>query len=294
MNEISHIPKPEWLKITHSRGQEHHDLRKELRSRGLHTVCEEASCPNLNECWGLKTATIMILGEVCTRGCRFCHVNTGNPLGRINPLEIRHSSELVGLMGLRYVVITSVDRDDLPDHGAGHFAQVIRRIHEDHPDTKVEALVPDFGGDPQRMDILADSRPFVVAQNVETVERLTHPVRDIRAGYRQTLDCLAYYKSRGLRTKTSLMLGLGESEEEIEKTLRDLRDCGTDILTLGQYLQPTSRHWPVSKYYSPMEFAAWKKRAKELGFTFAASGPLVRSSYRASDYLDYLEGKDNE
>lgn len=291
MNELSHIPKPEWLKITHSRGNEHHDLRMELRKRGLHTVCEEASCPNINECWELKTATIMILGETCTRGCRFCHVNTGNPQGLLNPLEVPHSAELVGLMGLRYVVITSVDRDDLPDHGAGHFAAVINHIHEKHPQTKVEALVPDFGGHRPRMDILAASNPFVVAQNIETVERLTHPIRDIRAGYRLTLDCLTYYKSLGLRTKTSLMLGLGENDGEIEQTLLDLRDCGLDIIIFGQYLQPTPRHWPVDRYYSPQEFTYWKKRAQELGIAFAASGPLVRSSYRASDYLAYLEGK---
>lgn len=285
--------KPEWLKITHKRGDEYRHLRDELKQRKLHTVCEEASCPNLNECWALKTATIMILGETCTRGCRFCHVNTGHPHGVIDPREAVHSSELVGLMNLSYVVITSVDRDDLPDHGAGHFAAVISQIRADNPQTKVEALVPDFDADPGRMTTLAQASPFVVAQNIETVERLTHPVRDPRAGYEKTLTCLDYYKKQGLRTKTSLMVGLGETDGEIEETLRNLRSVGTDILTLGQYLQPTSRHWPVKKFYTPQEFQDWKKLASDMGFSFVASGPLVRSSYRAADYLNLWnkEGK---
>ncbi len=283
-------PKPEWLKITSVKNEEWSDIRVQLKKRRLHTVCEEASCPNIHECWSARTATIMILGDTCTRGCRFCNVKTGNPAGLINHSEITGTSELVALMKLRYIVLTSVDRDDLKDHGAGHFAMVIERIHLDHPDVYVEALVPDFGGDEARMDILAASKPYVVAQNMETVRRLTHPVRDIRAGYDITLSCLKYYKEKhSMRTKTSLMVGLGEILDEIVATLDDLRSVGCDIITFGQYLQPTSRHLPVQKYYTPEEFRELKKIAYEKGFSFVASGPLVRSSYKAADYLEFQQ-----
>lgn len=286
------LPKPPWLKIEHTKNQDWNDLHEQIRLRGLHTVCQEAACPNIKECWSARTATIMILGDVCTRGCRFCHVKTGNPGGFVDAREIRNASELVGLMRLRYVVITSVDRDDLEDHGAGHFARVIEAIHRDHPEVHVEALVPDFGAEPVRMDVLAAARPYVVAQNMETVRRLTYPVRDVRASYEKTLACLDYYKRRhGLRTKTSLMVGLGETWDEILETLRDLRAVGTDIVTFGQYLQPTARHLPVVRYYTPEEFRALKRAAYEVGFAFVASGPLVRSSYKAADYLDFVEGR---
>lgn len=286
------VPKPDWLKIKLPEGDNFRDLRLNLRQKGLHTVCEEASCPNLSECWAARTATIMILGDTCTRGCRFCHVKTGNPRGRVNPDEIPNSAALVGMMNLRYIVLTSVDRDDLPDHGAGHFAAVIERIRAEHPDTKVEALVPDFDAVPERMDILAAAAPYVVAQNMETVKRLTHTVRDIRAGYDKTLACLDYYKrAKGMRTKTSLMVGLGETVEELEATMDDLRAVGVDILTLGQYLQPTKRHLPVVRHYSPEEFRALKKTAYTKGFSFVAAGPLVRSSYKAADFLDHMEAR---
>jgi len=277
------IPKPEWLKIQGRRNDEFRDLRLALKDRGLATVCSEASCPNLTECWSQKTATIMILGDVCTRGCRFCHVKTGNPRGRLDEKEIRHTVEMVGLMALDYVVITSVDRDDLSDHGAGHFAAVVQAVREAHPQTKVETLVPDFGAAPERMAILAASRPYVVAQNLETVRRLTHPVRDVRAGYQTTLDCLRYYRDQGLTTKTSLMVGLGETKDELAEALDDLRTVGTDVVTFGQYLQPTVHHLPVERYYSPAEFLELKHLAYKKGFRFVASGPLVRSSYRAAD-----------
>ena len=279
-----HVPKPDWLKIHGRRNDEFRELRLALKDRGLSTVCAEAACPNLTECWSLKTATIMILGDTCTRGCRFCNVKTGNPRGALDLKEIVHSVEMVGLMGLNYVVITSVDRDDLPDHGAGHFAAVVKAIQASYPKTKVETLVPDFGADPDRMLVLAASRPYVVAQNMETVRRLTHPVRDVRASYPTTLDCLEFYKSQGLTTKTSLMVGLGETVEEIAETLDDLRTVGTDIVTFGQYLQPTKHHLPVERYYSPAEFLDLKRLAYQKGFRFVASGPLVRSSYRASDF----------
>ena len=278
------IPKPDWLKIHGRRTDEYHDLRNALRDRGLATVCSEANCPNLTECWSQKTATIMILGDICTRGCRFCNVKTGNPRGLLDGNEIRHTVEMVGLMGLSYVVLTSVDRDDLPDHGAAHFAAVVRAVQDAHPQTKIETLVPDFGADTKRMRTLAASKPYVVAQNLETVKRLTHPVRDVRAGYATTLDCLDFYKKEGLTTKTSLMVGLGESVEELDEALADLRSVGTDIVTFGQYLQPTKHHLPVEKYYSPTEFLSLKQLAYRRGFRFVASGPLVRSSYRAGDF----------
>jgi lipoic acid synthetase len=228
----------------------------------------------------------MILGDTCTRGCRFCNVKTGNPRGELDLAEIVHTVEMVGLMGLNYVVITSVDRDDLPDHGAAHFAAVVRAVHAAHPGTKVETLVPDFGADPERMRVLAAAKPYVAAQNLETVRRLTHPVRDVRAGYATTLDCLAFYKSQGLTTKTSLMVGLGETTDELAETLDDLRQVGTDIVTFGQYLQPTKHHLPVERYYSPQEFADLKRLAYSKGFRFVASGPLVRSSYRAGEFSE--------
>jgi lipoic acid synthetase len=278
------VRKPEWLKIQGRKTDDFHDLRVKLSQKGLHTVCVEASCPNLNECWSTRTATIMLLGDTCTRGCRFCHVKTGNPRAVVNSREIENAVDMVATMGLAYIVLTSVDRDDLPDQGAGHFAEVIEELHKRYPGTKVEALVPDFSADESLMDILARSRPYVVGQNLETVERLTHRVRDIRAGYKKTLDCLKYYKSKHLlRTKSSLMVGLGESEEELEQAFLDLREVGTDFLTLGQYLQPTTHHLPLSRYYSPAEFESLKRKALELGFAHVASGPLVRSSYRASE-----------
>jgi len=279
-----HVPKPDWLKVHGRRTDDFRELRLALKNRGLATVCAEANCPNLTECWSLKTATIMILGDTCTRGCRFCQVKTGNPKGHLDLAEIVHTVEMVGLMGLNYVVLTSVDRDDLPDHGAAHFAAVVGAVHAAHPGTKVETLVPDFGADPDRMRVLASARPHVVAQNLETVRRLTHPVRDVRAGYTTTLDCLAFYKAQGLTTKSSLMVGLGESVEELSQALDDLRAVGTDIVTFGQYLQPTKHHLPVDRYWSPEEFVELKRLAYRKGFRFVASGPLVRSSYRASDF----------
>ncbi len=285
--------KPEWLKVKLPQGDDFKDIRDNLRDKGLATVCEEAKCPNISECWSARTATVMILGDTCTRACKFCNVKTGNPKGFINSEEIENTSKMVGLMSLRYVVITSVDRDDLPDHGAGHFAAVVERVNTDHPETKVEVLIPDFAGDEERMHILAKSKPFVVAQNVETVKRLTHPVRDPRAGYEKTLDCLKFYKTHypHIQTKTSLMMGLGETWKEIQETLDDIKAAGVDIVTFGQYLQPSKRHLNVEKFYTPEEFEELKRMALKMGFKFVASGPLVRSSYKASDFLDYVEAK---
>lgn len=285
--------KPEWLKVKLPQGEDYKDIRDNLHEKGLSTVCEEAKCPNLSECWSARTATVMILGDTCTRACKFCNVKTGNPKGFINHEEVANTSNMVKLMSLRYIVITSVDRDDLADHGSGHFAAVINRVHEDHPDTKVEVLIPDFGVIPERMHTLAKANPFVIAQNIETVRRLTHPVRDIRASYDKTLECLKFYKTHypHIQTKTSLMMGLGETWKEIQETLEDLRAVDVDIVTFGQYLQPSKRHLNVEKFYTPEEFDELKRLALKMGFKFVASGPLVRSSYKAADFLDFIEAK---
>lgn len=283
--------KPEWLKVKLPEGQDFKEIRDNLREKGLSTVCEEAKCPNISECWSARTATVMILGDTCTRACKFCHVKTGNPKGFLNPEEIENTSKMVALMNLRYIVITSVDRDDLPDHGASHFAAVVERVHKDHPETKVEVLIPDFAVIPERMHTLAQSNPFVIAQNIETVRRLTHPVRDPRAGYDKTLDALEFYKKNypHIQTKTSIMVGLGETWAEIQETLEDLRGRGVDIVTFGQYLQPSKRHLAVERFYTPEEFQELKRMALKLGFKFVASGALVRSSYKAGDFLDFVE-----
>lgn len=284
------VNKPHWLKSQIPSGDHYASLKKELRSRGLFTVCEEAKCPNLSQCWEARTATIMILGDTCTRACKFCHVKTGNPKGLLNPQEIENTAQMVQLMNLRYVVITSVDRDDLPDGGASHFAQTIQRVKEVCPETAIEVLIPDFKGDEAAMHLLAQSGPLVIAQNLETVQRLTHPVRDVRAGYQQTLNCLQFYKTHypQLKTKSSLMVGLGESMNELKQAMEDLRQHGVDIITFGQYLRPTRWHLPVMKYYEVSAFEELKEMALSLGFEFAASGPMVRSSYKAADYLDHL------
>lgn len=283
--------KPEWLKVKLPQGEDYKDIRDNLREKGLSTVCEEAKCPNLSECWSARTATVMILGDTCTRACKFCNVKTGNPRGFINHEEVENTARMVKLMNLRYIVITSVDRDDVSDHGSGHFASVVNRVHIDHPETKVEVLIPDFGAVPERMHTLAKSNPFVIAQNLETVKRLTRFVRDHRAGYERTLECLKFYKDNypHVQTKTSLMVGLGETWQEIQEALEDIKAAGVDIVTFGQYLQPSKRHLNVEKFYTPDEFEELKRMSLKMGFKFVASGPLVRSSYKASDFLDYVE-----
>lgn len=290
------IRKPDWLKVRLPSGDDYKnylDIDQNLKAKKLYTVCQEASCPNIGECWSKKTATMMILGDTCTRACKFCDVKTGNPKGFINTHEVEQASEMVKVMALKYLVVTSVDRDDLPDYGASHFGNVVKRIHEDHPNVYVEVLIPDFLGIEEHMHTLAKSNPFVIAQNLETVKRLTHPVRDRRASYETTLKCLKFYKDNypHITTKTSLMVGLGETEEELIEALQDLRAVNCNIVTFGQYLRPTKRHLPIKKYYSPAEFERLKKIALDLGFEFVASGPLVRSSYKAADYLEHLNQK---
>jgi lipoic acid synthetase len=283
--EQSHerLPKPKWLRVVNQVSPAYNQVKEQVQKYRLATVCEEAKCPNITECWSHGTATIMLMGSVCTRACRFCSVDTGNPHGWLDAQEPENAANTVVLMNLDYVVLTSVNRDDLPDGGATHYAQTIRAIKRRSPKTKVEALTPDFQGIERDVAVLLDSGVDVFAQNVETVARLTYPVRDNRAGYQQTLNVLAFAKryNPNILTKTSLMLGLGETDEEIIQTMDDLRAHHVDILTLGQYLQPTKNHLPVSRYVTPETFAHLRQIGLEKGFFEVASGPLVRSSYRA-------------
>ena len=283
------LAKPEWLRMRVQSSPKFDEVRSIVHEHGLATVCEEAKCPNMGECWSAGTATIMLMGDVCTRACRFCSVNTGNPKGWLDPQEPHNTAEAVKLMGLKYVVLTSVNRDDLSDGGAGHYAEVVRATKALNPETAVEALTPDFLGDRSAVETLLDSGIEVFAQNVETVARLTHPVRDPRAGYQQTLDVLAIGKAYrpDVVTKTSLMLGLGERDDEIQACMDDLRQHDIDVLTLGQYLQPTQNHLPVERFVTPDEFEQYREWGLERGFLEVVSGVFVRSSYRAERVLEH-------
>jgi lipoic acid synthetase len=279
--------KPRWLRAKMPSGSGYSSTRNIVHEHRLSTVCEESMCPNIGECWNAGTATIMVLGAVCTRACRFCAVDTGNPKGWLDPEEPRNAARAVNLMGLEYVVITSVDRDDLDDGGAGHYAACVREIKKLNPNTAVEALTPDFGGITKHVETVVDSGLEVFAQNVETVRRLTHPVRDPRAGYEQTINVLQHAKAHrpSVLTKTSLMLGLGERDNEIMQAMDDLRDANVDILTLGQYLRPTPNHLPVERYVTPEQFEAYRGEGLDKGFLEVVAGPMVRSSYRAEQVL---------
>ncbi|MBW8877390.1 MAG: lipoyl synthase [Acidobacteria bacterium] len=286
--------RPEWLRIRLATPASYHRVRGLVERLSLHTVCQEARCPNIYECWGEHgTATFMILGDVCTRRCGFCAVTSGRPQAGADPLEPEHVAEAVAVMGLRHAVITSVDRDDLPDGGARHFARVIAAIHQHNPGTAVEVLTPDFRGVPDALDVVLGARPEVFSHNMETVPRL---YRQARPGsrYDRSLGLLAAASGRrdaGAagdyqgRIKTGLMLGLGETAGEIASTLADIRDAGVEILTLGQYLQPTPRHLPVDRWVHPDEFAAHRDFALSLGFAHCEAGPLVRSSYHAHEHV---------
>ena len=280
--------KPRWLRAPLGTGAGYESVRQTVRAHRLATVCEEAKCPNIGECWNAGTATLMLMGEVCTRACRFCAVDTGNPRGWLDLDEPEHAARSVELMKLKYVVLTSVNRDDLSDGGAAHFAACVRAIKSRNPGTAVEALTPDFQGVLHDVETVVDSGLEVFAQNIETVRRLTHPIRDPRAGYDQTLSVLRHAKHHRpiVLTKTSLMLGLGESDEEIEQTMRDLRAAQVDLLTLGQYLRPTINHHPIARFVAPAEFDRYRAQALALGFRECVSGPLVRSSYRAEQALN--------
>jgi lipoic acid synthetase len=280
--------KPTWLRAPMPAGKTFDAVRAVVKEHRLATVCEEAKCPNIGECWNAGTATLMLMGAVCTRACRFCSVDTGNPRGWLDADEPINSARTVQLMGLKYVVLTSVDRDDLADGGAAHFAACVREIKQLNPATAVEALTPDFQGVLADVETVVASGLEVFAQNIETVRRLTHPVRDPRAGYEQTLRVLEHAKRfrPDVLTKTSLMLGLGETDAEIAATMDDARAVGVDILTLGQYLQPTTHHLPVERWVTPEEFERYREWALAKGFLECVSGPLVRSSYRAERALE--------
>jgi lipoic acid synthetase len=281
-------PKPEWLKVRAPGGERYLHLKRKARELGLATVCEEARCPNIGECWGGGTATFMLMGDTCTRGCRFCHVKTGRP-GALDPDEPTKVAGLIAETGLDYIVLTSVDRDDLPDGGAGHFAATVRALKEQAPEILVEVLIPDFRAVEADLATIVASGPDVVAHNVETVRRLTPGVRDRRATYNQSLVVLARLKELGARfTKTSLMLGLGETRAEVAETLADMRRHGCDIVTFGQYLQPSPKHLAVQEFISPAAFRDYQEMAEGMGFMYVASGPLVRSSYRAGEL--FLKG----
>ena len=278
--------KPEWLRVRLPHGQGYERVKSIVRRTRLATVCEEARCPNIAECWGGGTATVMLMGEVCTRACRFCHVKVGAP-PPLDPEEPENLARAARELNLEYLVVTSVNRDDLPDGGAGHFAAAIRALRRESPETIVEVLIPDFQGVERDLDTVTLARPHVVAHNLETVERLTPTVRDRRANYRQSLEVLKYLRERPERpyTKSSLMLGLGETEPELLQAFADLRGVGVDVLTLGQYLQPSPYHLPVVRFVSPAEFADYKVAAEKMGFLYVAAGPLVRSSYRAAEFF---------
>lgn len=282
-------PKPPWLKVRAPGGDTYHHLKRTFRQLDLHTVCEEARCPNVGECWREGTATVMLLGDVCTRGCRFCAVTTGDPRGAVDVREPEHVARAIARLHLQYVVMTMVNRDDLLDGGADHVARTVRRLRELRPDILIETLVGDFQGHLSSVDVAAQAFPDVFAHNVEVVRRLTRTVRDVRSSYDQSLAVLRRAKEVGasagrrMLTKSSIMVGLGETESEVEETLLDLRSAGVDVVTIGQYLRPTPKHHPVVRFATPEEFEAYGQRALNLGFLYAASGPLVRSSYKAAE-----------
>lgn len=280
---------PKWLKVPIPKGKSFHQVKNDVKELKLATVCEEAKCPNIGECWGGKkseaTATIMLMGDTCTRGCRFCSVKTNRKPAALDPMEPINTAEAISRWGLGYVVLTTVDRDDLPDGGAAHLSESVKQIKEKSPNTLIEVLSGDFRGDLNSVQTLANSPLDVFAHNVETVEDLTPHVRDRRATYRQSLKVLenAKLKNNHILTKTSIMLGFGESDEQIMQTLKDLRDINVDVVTFGQYMRPTKRHMKVVEYVTPEKFDYWRDVALDLGFLYCASGPLVRSSYKAGE-----------
>ncbi|KAJ7727850.1 mitochondrial Lipoyl synthase [Mycena maculata] len=300
---------PAHLKTSIPSGASFTKIKKDLRGLGLHTVCEEARCPNIGDCWGGKpgateaegrsaaTATIMLMGDTCTRGCRFCSVKTSRAPAPLDPHEPENTAEAISRWGLGYIVLTSVDRDDLADGGSRHFAETIRKIKQKAPQILVEALTGDFGGSLEDVSIVAQSGLDVYAHNIETVEELTPYVRDRRATFRQSLKVLEHAKKEGVRiTKTSIMLGVGETDDQVLRALQELRKIDVDVVTFGQYMRPTKRHMKVDRYVEPAEFDNWKRIADDLGFLYVASGPLIRSSYKAGEFYieNVLRGKGAE
>lgn len=284
------IGKPEWLRVRPPTGDgvnNYSKIRNSLDEFRLHTVCEEARCPNINECWSGGTATFMVMGDVCTRGCRFCSVKTSARPGPLDEHEPENLSRAISAFTLNYVVITSVDRDDLQDQGAEHFRKCVEKVKQRHPGLVVELLIPDFRGETACLDTIISGGAEVIGHNLETVQRLQAHVRDRRANYRQSLGVLEYIKGKSPRTftKSALMLGLGENEGEVLQAMDDLRSAGVDFLTLGQYLQPTAKHLTVKEFIPPGKFAWYAGKAREKGFLYCAAGPFVRSSYRAGEFF---------
>jgi lipoic acid synthetase len=275
--------KPEWLRVKLPTGKEYAQVRKLVSDHKLHTICESGNCPNMGECWGAGTATFMILGNICTRSCGFCAVATGRPLA-VDMNEPMRVAQSVKLMGVKHCVITSVDRDDLKDGGATIWKQTIAEVRKQSPGTTMETLIPDFQGKWENLQQIIEAAPEIVSHNLETVRRLTKQVR-IQAKYDRSLEVLKRLKQAGIKTKSGIMLGLGETYDEIKESMQDLRAVGVDILTLGQYLQPTTKHLPVVTYIKPELFEKLKKEGLEMGFRFVESGPLVRSSYHAEKHL---------
>lgn len=291
--EPLHIKKPAWLKTPIPGGETYFNIKRDLRDRKLFTVCEEAKCPNISQCWNTNTATFMILGDTCTRGCRFCNIKTGDPAGWIDPNEPAQVADSARLMKLKYVVITMVDRDDLADGGSAHVRKVIEAVKEANPGIVTELLAGDFRGDDASLMRILGAQPEVYAHNVETIERLTPRVRDARAGYRQSLAVLQRTKQLAdypVLTKSALMLGLGEEIPEVEAALRDLREHDVDLVTIGQYMRPTKKHLSIKRWVTPEEFNHLAAYARSIGFKAAVSGPLVRSSYRAREFYEEATG----
>jgi lipoic acid synthetase len=282
-----HIGKPAWLKTPIPTGETYFNIKRDLRGRKLYTVCEEAKCPNIGHCWNTNTATFMVLGEVCTRGCRFCNVKTGNPNGWLDADEPRQVAESAALMKLKYVVITMVDRDDLADGGAAHVAAVIREVKLQNPGIIVELLAGDFKGSDDALKVILAEKPEVYAHNIETIEKLSPRVRDARANYRQSIHALKRVREIAdyrVFTKSAIMLGLGEEEIEVQKSLEDLREAGVEFINMGQYMRPTNKHLSIKRFAHPDEFSRLGSFAESIGFIAVASAPLVRSSYKAHEY----------
>ena len=288
-DKVNVLKKPEWLKIRLQSDESSAEVERIVREHSLHTICSSGLCPNKAECWRRRTATFMILGDICTRGCRFCATKTGIPLA-VDTSEPEKVAESVRLMGLRHVVVTSVTRDDLSDGGARHWAAVVEAIRKENPDATIELLIPDLDARADLIEIVAASQPDSVGHNIETVERLTPVVRS-RAKYQTSLRTLEIISSLGLVSKSGLMVGLGESDDEVIQTLGDLREVGVEIVTLGQYLRPSLEHYPVAAYITPEKFEWYRLQAMELGFSYCASAPLVRSSYLADAALESVKGK---
>lgn len=281
--EYKKIQKPSWLKVKLPTGKEYTKVRQIVSEHKLHTICESGNCPNMGECWGAGTATFMILGNICTRSCGFCAVKTGRPL----PVDLQEPERVansVKLMNVKHCVITSVDRDDLKDGGSIIWVETVKKVREYSPQTTMETLIPDFKGDWENLQRIIDVAPEIVSHNLETVRRLTREVR-IQAKYDRSLEVIKRLKEGGMRTKSGVMLGLGETREEVIETMQDLVHAGCDILTLGQYLQPTPKHLPVKEFITPNQFAEYKEIGLNLGFKYVESGPLVRSSYHAEKHL---------